>query len=67
MKDTYLKDALLHGLGHRKLVNVDSTSLAKSVGPVERLVLERRVPPGVDEDDVVAARQIQAYSGVPVR
>ena len=41
-------------------MDVDGALLAEAVRAVERLVLERGVPPRVDENDVVAARQVQA-------
>ena len=62
----YLEDALLDGVGHGKLIDVDSASLAESMRAVKRLVLKRGVPPEVDEDNVGAARQVQTYSSTPV-
>ena len=57
---TYRQYPILDRIVDLELVDVHRTLLAEAVRAVERLVLERRVPPHVDEDDVVAGGEVEA-------
>jgi hypothetical protein len=51
---------LLDGAARDELDAVDGALLADAVGAVGGLVLDGRVPPGVEVDDHVRAGQVQA-------
>ena len=53
-------DAFLDRAAADELVDQDVALLADAEGPVGRLVLDRRVPPAVEMDDVRGGGQVQA-------
>ena len=57
---TYRQYPILNRVVDLELIDVHRALLAEAVRAVERLVLERRVPPHVDEDDVVAGGEVEA-------
>ena len=55
-----LEDLLLDRVPGDQAVGEHRLRLADAVGAVDRLRLDRRVPPGVEQEDVLGRRQVQA-------
>src|SRR5687767_5032953 len=53
-------DPLLEGARADEAVHVDVLALAEAVRAVGRLLLDRRVPPAIEVEDVVRRRQVEA-------
>jgi hypothetical protein len=51
---------LFDGVGRDEAVDGDGTRLAHAVGAVGGLVLDGGIPPGVEVDDVVGRREVEA-------
>ena len=57
-----IADLLLHRIAREESVSDHLVLLTNPVGPVDRLVLDRRVPPGIVEDHVGGRGQVQTRS-----
>ena len=55
-----IENALLDGVDDDEPIDRHRPALTNAVGAVGGLVLDRRVPPRVEVDDVVCSRQIKA-------
>ena len=64
---THLQDALLDAVRNTELVDVDGPLLAETMSTVKGLILQCWVPPWVDEDDIVAGRQVETYNASQTR
>lgn len=57
---TDIKDTLLHGIWYGKFMDIDIAGLTQTVSTVECLIFQRRVPPEIHKNNVVAARKVEA-------
>lgn len=58
----HLEDLLLHGVPGDHTVGENGAGLPDAVCPVDGLGFRCRIPPGIQQIDIVCRRQIQAYA-----
>src|SRR5262249_35421514 len=54
------RDPIFNGVLHQEAVDKNRVLLANAMGTIDGLVLDRRIPPAIEQEYVIGALQIQA-------